>query len=49
MLFPLGKPSHQAIHYPTANFGPLSTGSITNSMLITAFDTNLTLRSLGAW
>ena len=49
MLDPLGKPDQQAIHSPTANFGPLSTGSVTNPMLITVFDTYLTLRSPGAW
>ena len=31
------------------NFGPLSRGSVTNPILITVFDTHLTLRSLGAW
>ena len=25
-----GKPDRQALHYPTANFGPLSRGSVTN-------------------
>ena len=34
-----GKPDHQAIHCPIANFGPLSSGSVTNPMLITVFDT----------
>ena len=29
-----GKPVHQAIHYPTANFRPLSRGSIPSPMLI---------------
>ena len=43
-----GKADHQAIHCPTANFGPLSRGSVTNSMLITVFDTYLTPRSPGA-
>ena len=42
VLVPQNKPVHQAIHYPTANFGPLSKGSVTNPMLITAFDTHLT-------
>ena len=46
---PPGKPDQQAIHCPTANFGPLSTGSVTNPILITVFDTYLTLRSPGAW
>ena len=36
LLDPTSKPDHQAIHCPTANFGPLSRGSITNPMLITA-------------
>ena len=36
------------IHCPTANFGPLSKDSITNPMLITAFDAYLTPRSPGA-
>ena len=34
-----GKPDQQAIHCPTANFGLLSTGSVTNPILITVFDT----------
>ena len=38
-LFPQGKPVRQAIYCPTANFGPLSRGRITNLMLITEFDT----------
>ena len=41
LLVPLGKPVHQAIHYPTANFGPLSRGRFPNPMLITVFDTYL--------
>ena len=44
-----GKLAHQAIHCPAASFGPLPRGSVTNSMLITAFDTYLTPRSPGAW
>ena len=48
LLVPPGKPVHQAIHYPTTNFRPLSRGSIPNPMLITAFDTYLSPRSLGA-
>ena len=44
-----GKPDHQAIHCPTANFGPLSRGSVTNPILITVFDTYLTPRSPVAW
>ena len=32
-----------------ANFGPLLRGSFTNPMLITAFDTYLTSRSVRAW
>ena len=34
---------------PTANFGPLSRGSIIIPMLITVFDTYLTPRSPKAW
>ena len=49
LLFRPGNPAHQAIHCPTANFGPLLTGSITNPMLITAFGTYLTPGSPGAW
>ena len=49
LLVPPDKPVHQAIHYPTANFGPLLRGSITNPMLITVFDTYLTPVSPGAW
>ena len=48
LLVPPGKPDHQAIHCPTANFGPLSRGSITNPMFITVFDAYLTPRSLRA-
>ena len=40
-----GKPDHQAIYCPTANFVPLSSGSVTNTMLITVFDNYLTPRS----
>ena len=47
--FPPGRPTHRAIHCPTANFGQPSTCSITNPMLVTAFDTYLTPRSPGAW
>ena len=43
-----GKPDHQ-VGDSAANFGTLSSGSITNSMLFTVFDTYLTLRSPGAW
>ena len=43
-----GKPDHQAVHCPTANFGQLSRGSVTKLMLITAFDAYLTPRSQGA-
>ena len=35
-------------HCPTAKFGPLLRGSVTNPMLITAFDAYLTPKSLGA-
>ena len=44
-----GKPDHQAVHYPTANFGPLSRGNVTNPTLITVFDTYLTQRSARSW
>ena len=43
-----GKPNHQAIHCSTANFGPLSRGSVTNPILITVFETYLTSRSPGS-
>ena len=49
LLDPPGKTDQQAIHCPTANFQPLSRGSITNPMLIIVFDTYLTTRSPGAW
>ena len=49
MLDPPGKPDHQAIHCPTGDFGPLSRGSVTNPMLITLFDTHLTIVSVEAW
>ena len=49
LLDPSGKPNHQAIHCPIANFGPLSRGSVTNSILITVFDTYLTPRPPGSW
>ena len=49
MLDPAGKPDYQDTHCPTANFGSLSNGSITNPMLITVFDTHLTPESPGAW
>ena len=42
------QPDHQAIHCPVTNFGPLVRGSVTNPILITAFDAYLTPRSLGA-
>ena len=44
-----GKPAYHAIHCPTAKFGPLSMGSITNPMFIMEFDAHLTPRSLGSW
>ena len=47
-LDPLGKPDHQALQCPTANFGPLLKGSVTNQMLITVFDIYLTPKSPGA-
>ena len=43
------KPDHQGIHCPIANFGLLSTSSITNPILITVFDTYLTPRSPEPW
>ena len=49
LLDPPGKIDHQAIHCPTANFGPLSRCSVTNAILITVFDNYLTPRSPGAW
>ena len=42
MRDPRGKTDHQAIHCPTANFGPLSRGSVTKPMLITVFDNDMT-------
>ena len=42
------QPDHQTIHCPMANFGPLVRGSVTNPMLITAFDAYLTPTSPGA-
>ena len=48
LLVALSKPVHQVIHYHTANFRPLSRGSVSNPMLITVFDTYLSSRSLGA-
>ena len=50
LLDPPGKPNHQHIHCPTANFELLSRGSITNPILITVGDTYLTsklIRTLG--
>ena len=44
-----GKPDQQAVHFPTANFGPLSRDSFTYPVLITVFDTYLTPRSPVAW
>ena len=46
MLVHPGKPVHQAIHYPTANFRSLSRGSVPNPMLIIAFDTYWSPKSL---
>ena len=40
-LDPPGKPDHQVTD-STANFGPLSKGNITKSMLVPVFDTYLT-------
>ena len=37
-----GKLDHQTIHCPTANFGPLSRGNVTNPMLITVYDPKVT-------
>ena len=45
LLLSLGKSIRQAIHHPSANFRPLSKGSITNAMLMTVFDTYLFPRS----
>ena len=49
LLDPPGKPDHQAIYCPTANFGPLSRGSVTIPILITVFDTYLTPTSPAPW
>ena len=49
LLVSPGKPVYQPIHYPIANFRPLSRGSVPNPMLITAFNTYLSPRSMGAW
>ena len=49
MLHPSGKPDHQVIRCPTANFGALLRVSVTNSILITVLDTYLIPRSLAAW
>ena len=38
----------QIIHCPTASFGPLLRGSVTDPILITVFDSYLTLRSPGS-
>ena len=48
---PPGKLDHQAVHRLTADLIQLSTGSITNTILITVFHTCLTPtpRSPGAW
>ena len=43
-----GKPDHEAIHCPTANVGRLSSGSVTNPMLITVFDAYLTPKVTGS-
>ena len=43
-----GKPDHQTLHCPNANFGPLSMGSVTNPMLIIALDAYLTPSLPGA-
>ena len=39
---------YQAIHCPTANFGQLSRGSVTSSMLVTVFDTQGHLKVTGS-
>ena len=50
MLDPPGKPDQQAVHFPTANFGQISMGSVTNPNINPniwyLFDTKVT-RSLG--
>ena len=33
-----GEPDHKAIHCPMANFGPLLRSSLTDLMLVTAFE-----------
>ena len=49
VLDPPEKPDDQTIHYFSANFGQLLRTSVTNPMLITIFDTYLTLRSPEVW
>ena len=49
VIAPPGKPDHQAIHCPTANFRPLWGDCVTNPILITVFNTYLTTRSPRAW
>ena len=39
LLDPPAKPDHQTIYCPTANFGPISRGSVINPILIILFDT----------
>ena len=46
---PPGKLDHQDVHCSTANLVQLSTGSITNTILITVFHTCLTPRSPESW
>ena len=49
LLDPPGNPDCQAIHCPTSKFEPLSKSSVTNPILMTVFDIDLTPRSLRAW
>ena len=48
LLVSPGKPVHQVIQCPTANFSSLSRDRVTDQKLITTFDTYLTPRSQGA-
>ena len=52
LLDPTGKPNNQVIHSPTANFGPLSRGSVINFYVNHCdnhFNTYLTPKLPGAW
>ena len=49
LVVPKGKPVHQVFNCPTVISGPLSSGSVTNLMLVTAFNNYLTPRSAEVW